>query len=409
MRSDPTSRPAARLGEAARGPSVVFYEPYVFGHPYGNMKYLLGLLRHARGFEPSLVVPARTEFAETVSGLGHRCVCLPAPTRLLDLGGVLIAGGLRLKATVAAALARYNLRFARWLRREPATIVQYQNLRGLLMTGIGARLARRRVVWYVKGLLDNPRLDRLAFALADRVIFQNEANMRRRYPDLLTRYAEKLRTVENGIDLEEIARAEVRALDAQAPQEPRAGRPVRFCYSGQLVPAKGVETLLRALALVQREYRASLCLIGDHGVDEYASYVDHLRGVAESCRLKDVEFLGWRSDAVEIVASNDVLVLPSLGEGVPRSILEAMALGKPTVASRVGGVAGVVEDGATGFLVDPGDVDGLAVCLRRMIVDPELRVRMGGRAREVVSTRYSLERNVDRLAEIYGEIAGSRR
>ena len=394
---------------AVNGPAVVLYEPYVFGHVYGNMKYLLGVFRHACGFEPSLVVPARTEFAEAIAALGRRCTCLRAPDCLLSLGGVLLNGGLRLRTESAAALARYNLTFFRWLRREPAAIVQYQNLRGLLMTGLGARLAGRRVVWYVKGLLENPRLDQLAFALADRVIFQNETNMRRRYPRLLARHAAKLRVVENGIDLEEIAGAEEKARAAAVPRPLGIGRPVTLCYAGQLVPAKGVETLLRALAIVQRKYRASLYLVGDHGVDEYASYVDYLRGVARSCGLRDVYFLGWRVDALEIVAASDVLVLPSLSEGVPRSILEAMALGKPVVASRVGGVAGVVEDGDTGLLVEPGDVGGLADRLRRMIADPGLCARMGRRAREVALTRYSLRRNIAGLRAIYAEVAGNRR
>ena len=394
--------------DAANGPAVVLYEPYVFGHAYGNMKYLLGLLRHARGFEPSLVVPARTDFVEAVAGLGLRCTCLRAPDCLLSLGGVLMKAGLRLKAETAVALVRYNLSFARWLRREPAQIVQYQNLRGLLMTGLGARLAGRRVVWYIKGLIENPRLDRLAFALADRVIFQNDTNMRRRYPDLLARHAAKLRIVENGIDLEEIADAENRARAAGDPRLFGAARSVKLCYAGQLAPAKGVETLLRALAIVQREHAAPLLLVGDHGVDAYASYVDHLRGVARSCELRDIHFLGWRDDALEIVARSDVLVLPSLSEGVPRSILEAMALGKPVIASRVGGVAGVVEDGRTGFLVEPGDVGGLADRLRRVIVDPGLCVQMGRRAQEIASTRYSLHRNVDGLRAIYTEIVRGR-
>ena len=102
-------------------------------------------------------------------------------------------------------------------------------------------------------------------------------------------------------------------------------------------------------------------------------------------------------------------MLPSLSEGVPRSILEAMALGKPVVASRVGGVAGVVEDGDTGLLVEPGDVGGLADRLRRMIADPGLCARMGRRAREVALTRYSLRRNIAGLRAIYAEVAGNRR
>jgi len=382
---------------------VIFYEPYVFGHPYGNMKYLLGLFRHARGFEPALVVPAPTAFAATITALGRRCSCVRAPDCLLNLGGALLAGGFKLKTEASAALVRYNLRFARWLRRERAAVVQCQNLRGLLMTGVGARLAGRRVVWYVKGLLTNPRLDRLAFALADRVIFQNETNMRRRYPDLLVRHARKLRIVENGVDLEEIADAERRISPADAR------RPVKICYAGQLSPAKGVETLLRALAFVQREYPVSLELIGDHGVHEYAGHVDRLRALALASGLSAVDFLGWRADALEIIAASDVLVLPSRSEGVPRSILEAMALGKPVVASRVGGVAGVVEEGRTGFLVEPDDVEGLADRLRRLIVDAELRARMSRAAREIASTRYSLERNVAGLRAIYAEVTADRR
>jgi glycosyltransferase involved in cell wall biosynthesis len=101
------------------------------------------------------------------------------------------------------------------------------------------------------------------------------------------------------------------------------------------------------------------------------------------------------------------MILPSINEGTPVSAIEALAAGRPVVATRVGGVPDVVREGEDGFLVEPGDVDALADRLARLAADPELRARLGAAGRARVIPRYSVERLVDDIDLLYRSLLAS--
>jgi glycosyltransferase involved in cell wall biosynthesis len=105
----------------------------------------------------------------------------------------------------------------------------------------------------------------------------------------------------------------------------------------------------------------------------------------------------------------DIVIHPSLAEGFGRAVLESMALGKPVVASAVGGLREAIRDGQNGFLVIPGDVDAIARRWRELLVDPKLRQRLGQAARATVFADYLIDDKVARLADIWAEMAADRR
>jgi glycosyltransferase involved in cell wall biosynthesis len=112
----------------------------------------------------------------------------------------------------------------------------------------------------------------------------------------------------------------------------------------------------------------------------------HTRGIADSVRL-----VGERSDVLRLLADGDVFVLSSSSEGLPMSVLEAMAAGLPVVASRVGGVPELLEDGEDGLLVRSGEVGELAAALARLIAEPATRRRLGDAARARAEAYFDLE------------------
>lgn len=114
-----------------------------------------------------------------------------------------------------------------------------------------------------------------------------------------------------------------------------------------------------------------------------------------------IHFLGFRWDVPEILRESDIVTLTSKREGLPRCIMEAMAAGRPVVATNVRGNRDLVDDGCTGYLVEPGEVEGLAVALERLARDPELRASMGAAGREKIKD-YSLDRVLAEMAAIYG-------
>src|SRR6185369_3181875 len=108
-----------------------------------------------------------------------------------------------------------------------------------------------------------------------------------------------------------------------------------------------------------------------------------------------VVFLGARADVPDLLAASDVVVLASLAEALPTALMEAAAAGRPCVATRVGGVPEIVDDGVTGLLVPPSDAPALARALTCLARDPALRADMGRAARERAEARFSLDAQID--------------
>jgi glycosyltransferase involved in cell wall biosynthesis len=120
--------------------------------------------------------------------------------------------------------------------------------------------------------------------------------------------------------------------------------------------------------------------------------------------MRDTLFLGYQEDVAPYYAAFDAMILPSINEGTPVSAIEALAAGRPVVATRVGGVPDVVREGEDGFLVDPGDVQALADALETLARDPALRERLGAAGRERVIPRYRVSRLIDDVDAVYREL-----
>ena len=130
-----------------------------------------------------------------------------------------------------------------------------------------------------------------------------------------------------------------------------------------------------------------------------------LEADAETLGIRDrVVFLGRRDDVPELLGASDAFVLPSLYEGTSLSVLEAMAAGCPVVASAIPGTDELVVDGESGLLVPPGDVDALAVALRRMLAEPLLRERLGSAARQRAQQCFSASAAACRVTRLYEDL-----
>ncbi|MGH3130946.1 MAG: glycosyltransferase, partial [Gaiellaceae bacterium] len=119
-------------------------------------------------------------------------------------------------------------------------------------------------------------------------------------------------------------------------------------------------------------------------------------------------YLGYQEEVAPWYAALDAMILPSGNEGTPVSAIEALAVGRPVVATRVGGVPDVVREGEDGFLVEVGDVEGMAERLARLAADPALRERMGRAGRRRVVERYAVDRLVDDVDRLYRSLLEAR-
>jgi len=170
---------------------------------------------------------------------------------------------------------------------------------------------------------------------------------------------------------------------------------------GRLVPLKGHRYLLSALAGLRRARRdVVLLVVGDGPLR------DSLRRSVEALDLKDAtRFLGGRQGLVEeTLGAADIVVVPSLSEGFGLVALEAMAAGRPCVASRTGGLPEIVADDDSGILVPPGDVNALTAALDRLVSNPGLRAAMGRRGRALVEERFDIRVRVRQIIRMYDDI-----
>jgi glycosyltransferase involved in cell wall biosynthesis len=175
-------------------------------------------------------------------------------------------------------------------------------------------------------------------------------------------------------------------------------------WVGRMTAVKRTHDVLRAFRrLLDRGVDARLCLVGDGPEREELERYAHELDIGRRCL-----FVGYQEDVARFYDAMDVLLLPSANEGTPVSVIEALAAGRPAVATRVGGTSDVVRDGADGFLVEVGDVDSLAERLAELAADPDRRARMGAEGRARVLGRYGVPRLIDDMDRLYRSLLGER-
>ncbi|MDH7485894.1 MAG: glycosyltransferase family 4 protein [Anaerolineae bacterium] len=190
----------------------------------------------------------------------------------------------------------------------------------------------------------------------------------------------------------------------------RQEEPARLLCPARVIPRKGILFLLQALPPLLREFPALQLRIAGQA-QAMPTYFEACQSfIARQGLGRHVRFLDNLSlaEMAEEYARCTLVVLPSQQETAPVVIGEAMAVGVPVVATRVGGVPHMVQEGVTGLLVDYGDVDSLAVALRRLLSDSALRQAMGRQARAQAEQRFRLSLVAERTKQVYEDINSSR-
>jgi len=199
-------------------------------------------------------------------------------------------------------------------------------------------------------------------------------------------------TVHNGI-----APMEPQAF--HRPDDIPAAGPV-FALVGRLSSVKGLDIALAALAHPAMPASATFLVIGTGPLEDSLIRESRQAGLEDRMR-----FLGFKTNVYDYLAHVDGLLMPSLHEGLPYTLLEAMSFGKPTLGSRVGGIEEVLSDGENGILYDVGDVGAVASACARIAEDPGLARRLGENAARMQRERYTLETMKNAYDKIYAEVS----
>ncbi|MEE8409386.1 MAG: glycosyltransferase [Myxococcota bacterium] len=209
--------------------------------------------------------------------------------------------------------------------------------------------------------------------------------------------------LERGVEPQRLATvlpgvAEIAGLD---PDADTGIDPPYIIGLGRLEPVKGTDLLVDAFARLAKDTALDatrLVIVGDGSQRAALERQARRLGVAER-----VSFLGEveRESTARLLRGAALFVLPSRSEAFGLSLLEAMQLGRPCVAARIGGVPEIVDDGATGLLFEAGDVSQLATAMRALLVDSDRAARLGEAARHHVDENFSIDRFVQRVGEMY--------
>ena len=204
-----------------------------------------------------------------------------------------------------------------------------------------------------------------------------------------------IRVIPNFLDCSVHLRRNVTALRARlAPEDQKI-----IIHVSNFRPVKRVAAVVDVFARIRRQLPARLLMVGDGPDLEEASRQMRALGLAG-----DVQFLGEQDQVSPLLSASDVFLLPSAQESFGLAALEAMACEVPVVASRVGGLPEVVEDGVSGFLHAPDDLDGMARSALRLLTDEPLKQRMAAAALQVARQRFCDSRVVPMYEAYYEEI-----
>lgn len=337
-------------------------------------------------------------------GIDNRIVCIDGPyVAPLREAGIPVEVIDLPRGLDPVRLIRSTMQIASYLRRQRVDVVHTHCSVPGAVGRVAAWLARVPVVIHtvhgfhfqedMPALIKWPSLlaEKALGLLTDTLLTQNKGDLA-----LAERHGigppGRRTWIGNGIDLERF-RPIARGPDGAAA---RSRLPVVICVA-RFEPVKNHALLFEVVELLrERGHDFVLRLVGSGQLEET------LRTRARAAGMADrVEFLGYREDMPELLADADIAVLTSFKEGMPRAVLEAMAMGLPVIGTRVPGTREAIRDGETGYAICPDDTAGLVAALERLLVQPELRERMGARGREVALSDFDERPIVESLRNLY--------
>jgi len=234
---------------------------------------------------------------------------------------------------------------------------------------------------------------KLAARKIDRIVAVSE-DIRKRVIRERNLAADKVVTIHYGVDLKKFAPEDqmLKKTDIGVVEEHTVlGTVARFDYP------KGHKHLIAAAPAIIKQYpNVRFVFVGDGPLRQDVEQQIKQLGLEEYFVL-----LGFRRDVKQLLGLFDLFILPSLSEGLPNAVLEAMACSNPVVASAVNGVVEVVMDGETGFLIPPGNPERIAEAVVAMLKSPEQMRQMGIKGRERVATAFSVEQQIGKFVALY--------
>ncbi|MBF0217608.1 MAG: glycosyltransferase family 4 protein [Candidatus Omnitrophica bacterium] len=363
--------------------NVLYYSCFGALTGGGQRSLLMFLERMDRSrYKPVLVVPEDGELARKAGSLGIETAIESLP----PISGVDIFAPFR-------ALGRVK----KLIREKEITLVHTDSPRATLYFGIAARGFKIPLIWHVRVSDGEPFIyERVLYGLASGIICVSERAARRfsGFPGL----DDKINIIYNGVDVREFSPVHT-TVSGHGKREDNS--PI-FAIIGALSPVKGHDVFIKAAAEVVKEFPGARYSVIGGGTAAEEVAVRKLIGA--SGLSGKVDMPGHLSDMPAIMNGADIVVNSSRLEGFSRVVIEAMASGKPVIASDAGGNPEAVRDRQTGIIFRSGDIRALAKAMKTLAGDPGLRSSMGREGRKRAEDLFDINRNVKDTENFYEEI-----
>ena len=370
-------------------------------------------------FVSTVLLFADGPLAEALREAGLAVEILPLADSVRAAGRRSLGAGSLVKLGAAFSSATFTLRLARHIRRHRPDIVHCNSLKADILGGLAGRLAGAKVIWHIRDRIETDYLParvvkifrRLARVIPHYVIANSNATLETLhlppakpcavvYPSVPAECRVPGQDAPRGTGIHARVAGTPVGRDAHATEN--AGGPV-VVLVGRISPWKGQDIFIRAAAIVLQQFPAcqfqivGAALFGENALDAELKQLAASLGVAER-----IDFMGFRKDVPAIIAGSTLLVHAStVPEPFGQVIVQAMAEGKPVVATRGGGVLEIVDEGNTGLLVPMKDAEAMAQAICQVLADPERAQRMGAAGRARFLERFTIERTVEAIERTY--------
>ena len=355
---------------------------------------LLGLLRNLNRevFDPLVALPGIGPLFERVARLGVETVIIPQS---------------KLKVSNPLPYLKTVFYLVKLIRERGVGLIHSNMDIGNQYGLVAARLTGIPIICHTRNILTKRPFQRMLLRYAD-VLIANSRAVKASYAMYVSK-SQKVVVINNGVDLDEFS-----SLHAGIGMfREKIGVPNDAFVVGHIAricPEKGQHTLIDAMALVAKtQSKAYALIVGDTIVDNSTAFLMSLKQRVLEYELADkVIFTGFVDKIVDLYADLDLVVLPSLCEPFGRTLIEAMAMEKPVIASGVGGPLEIVENEVTGFLISPNDPVQLAEAILKVLQDKKLSKKLGENGKERVNRFFTIEENVRKNEQVYLELLNSK-
>jgi glycosyltransferase involved in cell wall biosynthesis len=368
---------------------ILFYEsrPEWGGAQKCELDLFLALKR--QGIHTYLLSSTNGPMIDRVKDAGEEFTIIPINNNVNKVRKGQVKTGLLFLIYQLWCMFPHLFRVSFFILKNRIKLVYTSQFRSQLVIGWVAKLLGRKVIWHIHGEEQlNNLLGKVSVTAADKIIVVSHTLLKR-YTEQFPQWKNKFATVLNGVEI-------------MAAEPKKRNRLFTITMVGTLISGKRQDLAIIACAkLLQMGYQVQLFILGDKPPWHTDDYLESLQNLVNHYGISSsVSFLGWVENPSNALVHSDVFILPSDTEGMPLSIIEAMAHGLPCISTNVGGVPELIIDGETGFLIKPSDADELAKKLQFLIDHPERCEQMGQKAKERYECCFTKELFLNGVADV---------